>query len=93
MPIFNAETTVEFEFTEHKYFIHEKRSEDYESTTNAKYFCIYKVEETKNAYLLWISKAQLQVFYKDEIIEGTEEELNEIFRLNFGKNFKQLKKK
>lgn len=65
---------------------------EYEATTSAKYSYLYKVEETKEAYFMFISRVQTHVISKSDLTQGSIEELNQMLASNLGEQFKALKK-
>lgn len=90
MSIMSSDTKCDYIFTEEDMTIDEKKGNAFSCIIKAKYSYLYQVVETKDSYLLYISKMQLHAFFKNQIVEGTTEELNLIFKQNLGKKFKSL---
>lgn len=90
MSIMSSETKCNYLFTDEGITIDENKNDEFSCVIKAKYNYLYKVIETKDSYLLYISKMQLHVFFKNEIVEGTVDELNMIFKNRLGSHFKAL---
>ena len=88
MPILSADTAQIFQFYPDKIVITQRKGEEYEATTTAKYSYLYRVEETPDNYFLFISKVQSHVVNKADLVQGTIEELNAILASNLGTKFK-----
>ena len=91
MNILSSETVQVFQFYPDKLVITQRKGDEYEGVTTAKYSYLYKVEETVSTYFLYISKMQSHVVNKADLVQGTLGELNEIFTANLGPKFKQVK--
>lgn len=91
MPILSEETIEVYQFYPDKLIITQRKGNEYESTTTAKYSYLYKVEETQTHYFLKISQVQFHVVNKANLTQGTIEELNRIFYSNLGASFTRAK--
>ena len=91
MHILSSDTTQVFQFYPDKLVITQRKGDEYEGVTTAKYSYLYKVEETPTTYFLFISKVQSHVVNKADLVQGTIEELNEIFIRNLGHKFTRTK--
>ena len=91
MNILSSDTVQIFQFYPDKLVITQRKGDEYEATTTAKYSYLYKVEETVSTYFLFISKMQSHVVNKADLTEGTLGDLNEILKANLGDKFKQVK--
>lgn len=87
MPILSADTIETFQFYPDKLVIIQRKGEEFEAVTTAKYSYLYKVEETPTHYFLKISKMQSHVVNKANLTQGTIEELNNILYANLGASF------
>lgn len=92
MHVLSNDTISTYVFTEEEISINTTKNDEYQSEVRAKYSFIYRIVETKDSYLLYISYNQAHVFFKSEIVEGNVSELNHIFRMNLGKKFKSISK-
>lgn len=92
MHVLSNDTISTYVFTEEEISINTTKNDEYQSEVRAKYSFIYRIVETKDSYLLYISYKQAHVFFKSEIVEGNVSELNHIFRMNLGKKFKSISK-
>lgn len=90
MSVMSSDTKCNYIFTEEDITIDEKKNDEFSCILKAKYSYLYRVVETRDSYLLYISKMQLHAFFKNQIVEGTIEELNDIFKKNLGNEFKSL---
>lgn len=93
MSLISDNTEEVYTFDENEITISQKRGEDYEAFTRAKYNYLFKVTETPTHYFLYISKAQCHVVDKTSLTQGTLIELNAHFINNLGQKFKPLKNK
>ena len=91
MNILSSETVQVFQFYPDKLVITQRKGDEYEATTTAKYSYLYKVEETVSNYFLYISKMQSHVVNKADLTSGTIGELNEILTANLGARYRQVK--
>ena len=91
MNILSPDTVQIFQFYPDKLVITQRKGEEYEAMTTAKYSYLYKVEETDSTYFLFISRVQSHVVNKADLTQGTIEELNAIFASNLGYKFKKMK--
>lgn len=91
MNILSPDTVQIFQFYPDKLVITQRKGDEYEATTTAKYSYLYKVEETVSTYFLFISKMQSHVVNKADLKEGTLGDLNEILKTNLGAKFRQVK--
>lgn len=89
--LLSDQTREEFRFFEDRIEMETVKGDDYSSSAVAKYNYLYEVAEEKDCYILYISKAQAHVIFKDYLTEGSLEELNEILTRNLGKKFKKIK--
>ena len=92
MSILSGETVEIYEFNEEGISIQTNKGEEYFSLITAKYGYLYKVEETETNYFLYISKLQSHIVDKRFLIEGSIEQLNELFQRKLGERFKAKKK-
>ena len=91
MNILSPDTMQVFQFYPDKLVITQRKGDEYEAMTTAKYSYLYKVEETASTYFLLISKTQSHVVNKADLTQGTIEELNGILASNLGYKFKRMK--
>ena len=91
MNILGPDTVQIFQFYPDKLVITQRKGEEYEAMTTAKYSYLYKVEETPSHYFLFISRVQSHVVNKADLTQGTIEELNGILANNLGYKFKKMK--
>ena len=91
MNILSSDTVQVFQFYPDKLIITQRKGDEYEAQTTAKYSYLYRVEETATTYFLFISKVQSHVVNKADLVQGTLGELNEIFSANLGTRYKQVK--
>lgn len=91
MSILSSDTIQIFQFYPDKLVITQRKGDEYEGITTAKYSYLYKVEETVSTYFLYISKAQSHVVNKADLTSGTLGDLNEILKTNLGAKFVQVK--
>ena len=91
MNILSPDTVQVFQFYPDKLIITQRKGDEYEAMTTAKYSYLYKVEETVSNYFLYISKVQSHVVNKADLTQGTLGDLNEILKANLGDKFKQVK--
>ena len=91
--LFRGETVEIYEFTEDEIHIQTNKGNEYFSLLSAKYSYLYRVEETQECYFLYISKIQSHVIDKRFLIEGSIEQLNELFAVKLGVKFKPCRKK
>lgn len=80
LKIMSDETRERFEFLNGKVTIIQQKGEDFNCVTEANFSYFYKVIETKTHYILYISKAQCHIIKKENIVEGSLQELNEMFK-------------
>lgn len=73
------------------FVISQVKGDEYRAETAAKYSYFYKVVSTKTHYFLYLSAQQCHVLSKETLIEGTLEDLDDIFARNLGSKF-QIKK-
>ena len=90
MNILSPDTVEIYQFYPDKLVITQRKGDEYEATTTAKYSYLYKVEETVSNYFLYISKMQSHVVNKSDLVQGTLAELNEILAANLGQNYKKV---
>ena len=91
MNILSPDTVQIFQFYPDKLVITQRKGDEYEATTTAKYSYLYKVEETVSTYFLFISKMQSHVVNKADLTQGTLGDLNKILTANLGAKFRQVK--
>lgn len=89
MSILSPDTTEIYQFYPDKLVITQRKGEEYEAVTTAKYSYLFKVEETPSTYFLFISKMQSHVVNKADLTQGSLAELNSILSQNLGTKFKQ----
>ena len=90
MNILSPDTVQIFQFYPDKLVITQRKGDEYEALTTAKYSYLYKVEETVSYYFLYISKSQSHVVNKADLVQGSLAELSEIFATNLGGKFKKV---
>lgn len=97
MSLMSPDTTQTFTFYPErlKISVRKQRSGEeeceFESVTDTKYPYLYRVEETKEGYIMYVSKMQAHVFKKADLTQGSLEELNDILAKNLGQKFKRLR--
>ena len=91
MHVLSPDTVETYQFFPDRLIITQRKGEEYEATTTAKYSYLYKVEETGTHYFMKISKAQMHVVKKSDLTQGTIGELNGILASNLGTKFKPAK--
>ena len=91
MNILSSDTVEVFQFYPDKLVITQRKGDEYEAITTAKYSYLYKVEETVSTYFLFISKVQSHVVNKSDLTQGTLAELNSILASNLGPKFRQVR--
>lgn len=89
--ILSQETTERYEFNDEFIVVKQQMGEEYIAEIKAKYSYLFKVLETNTDFILYISKVQAHVVPKDKIVEGSVEELKEIFNKKIYDRFKKLK--
>ena len=92
MTLLQGETVEIYEFADEEIHIQTNKGEEYFSLITAKYGYLYRVDETKDNYFLFISKIQSHVIDKRFLIEGSIEELNALFTAKLGPKFKPYQK-
>ena len=92
MSLMSKKTIQKFEFDENYITIIDEKADDYYSETKAKYNLLYRVYETKDSYILYISNRQCFAFIKSSIVCGDVNELNQLFKQNLKTNFITKKK-
>lgn len=92
MNVIGEETCEVYRFYDEGFTVNMKRGADYEGYTKAAYKYLTKVEESAEAYFLWISAAQAHVVKKADLTEGSLEELNQILTRALGDKFKAAKR-
>lgn len=93
MPLMSEQTMQNYVFDYESIYIEEQKGDDYRAEVTMKYSCLNSVNETATEYFLYISKAQAHVISKSELVEGSLDELNDIFARNLGAKFKPYKHK
>ncbi len=93
MPLMSEQTMQNYVFDYETIQIIEQKGEDYRAEVTMKYSCLNSVNETATEYFLYISKSQAHVISKSELVEGSLDELNDIFARNLGAKFKSYKHK
>lgn len=91
MTVLSSETVETYQFYPDKLVISQRKGEEFEAVTTAKYSYLYKVEETQTHYFLKISKVQSHVVNKADLTQGSIEELNLILYSNLGSSFTRAK--
>lgn len=90
MTLLSEQTKENYTFTYDSLEIVSVRGDEYFCTVRTKYSYLFLVEEHADFYLLYISKNQYHVVDKNGLVEGTLDELNDIFARNLGNKFKPL---
>jgi hypothetical protein len=92
-PLMNGGAQMSFCFDDKEVIIDSNMGESFKDHIEADYSFIYRIEEEVASWSIFISVSQCFVVFKDKIIEGSVDELNEIFKTNMPVNkFKPLKK-
>lgn len=91
--ILNAETVQDFEFYDDHYTSRMNSGDMYNALSTARYCYLFKVVETKTHYFLYVSDSQAEVVDKLGLVEGSLQELNDIFARNLGEKFHACKGK
>ncbi len=84
----NPETVEIIRFDDEKMIINQSLHDVFSSVTEAKYSYIYKVIETTDNYLVYISKQLCHVIDKKSITCGSLQELDDLLYRNLGDRFK-----
>ncbi len=92
MPLVSDETKETYIFDEDKVTILQQLRDDYYGSIITKYMYLFNVTETATHYFLYISRNHAHVVPKDSLVEGSLEQLNEIFLRQLGNKFKPYKK-
>lgn len=87
MTVLSEDTTEIFQFYPDKLIITQRKGDEFEAVTTARYSYLYRVEETQTHYFLRISKVQSHVVNKANLTQGSIEELNSILYANLGTSF------
>lgn len=82
MHIMSDDTLETFEFYDDYFIIRQVQNDDYEAYTKGKYNHFFKVIEDNDNYYLYINQASTHVVNKKALVEGSLQELNEIFIKN-----------
>lgn len=93
MSVMSEETLETYKFDENRISIEQTKGNSYHGLTETDYSYLFSVKETKDYWFLYISKMQTHVVPKNNIITGSVEELNEIFKAKLGVKFKAYVKK
>lgn len=88
----NSDTVEIFVFDDEKITVKQSLNDVFSSVVEAKYSYLYKVIETDENYILYISKQLCHVADKRSITSGTLQELNSLLRNKLGDKFKPHKK-
>ena len=89
MSIMSDDTTETYTFEEDKFTVTQEKGEEFRGTTEAKYSYFNKVTETSTHFYMYLSKMQCHVVPKNALVEGSLEELENIFIKNLGPRFKK----
>lgn len=93
MSVMSDETEVVYTFSEDEITVSQKKGDDFEGFTRAKYNYLFKVVETKTHYILYVSKVQCHVIDKATLTQGSLEELNAHLSNNLHQKFQPMKSK
>ncbi len=91
--ILNTQTVQDFEFYDDHYTSRVNSGDMYNALSTARYCYLFKVVETKTHYFLYVSDSQAEVVDKLGLVEGSLQELNDIFSRNLGEKFHACKGK
>ena len=91
--LISSQTEQSFQFFEDRFVASQIKGDEFNDFIQAKYSIFTSVIETKENYLLYISKIQCYVIKKADLTSGSLEEFNQILTTNLGKKFKPLKTK
>ncbi len=91
--LMSAQTVQEFDFYDDHYTVTTTSGSMYNATATAQYCYLFRVCETKTHYFLYVSVGQAEVVAKSGLVEGTIEQLNDIFARNLGQKFQYYKGK
>ncbi|WP_316559061.1 YcxB family protein [Methanimicrococcus stummii] len=83
-------TVIEYELTETELIQNVTRQNGALETKVYKYSMLDSAEEKKNEFIIYVTKMQVFLLPKKDIIEGTPEELSALLRNGFGSKFKKL---
>lgn len=86
MSIMSNETTETYKFDEEKVFIFINQGDVYRSAIEAKYEYFSYVVEDEECYMLFISKMQCHIVFKDNLKKGSLREFEDILKRNFAEN-------
>lgn len=92
MSVLSEETHEIYKFDELKITIEQTKGSSFHAVTETDYSYLFSVKETKDYWFLYISKLQSHVVPKNNIIEGSVEELNAILSEKLGSKFKPYNK-
>ncbi|MDV0445855.1 hypothetical protein MmiAt1_14550 [Methanimicrococcus sp. At1] len=81
---------IEYEVTETELIQNVTRQNGALETKTYKYSMLDSAEEKKNEFIIYVTKMQVFLLPKKDIIEGTPEELSVLLRNEFGSKFKKL---
>ncbi|MDR0831962.1 MAG: hypothetical protein LBM99_03580 [Bacillales bacterium] len=88
MTVLSSETIQYFRFEEKRVFIETVKGDLYKENVDADYSFLYKAVESKEGYMLYISRIQAFYIHKADFITGTSFELNTLLINNLGIKFK-----
>lgn len=88
----SGDTESYYRFDAQRIFERTVKGVDYQLTAEYTYRILYRVVETREAYLMYVSKIQAHIIKKSDLIGGTLEELDGYFRYNLADKFKPLNK-
>lgn len=91
--IISEQTVQEFEFYDDHYTVTTTSGSMYNATATAQYCYLFRVCETKTHYFLYVSPSQAEVVAKSGLLDGSIEQLNDIFARNLGPKFQYYKGK
>lgn len=83
-------SNIHFEFLEDKVIVNYKKGDELVEHSEIMYHIFFRAVETKDAFLLSISRAKCYLLEKNKITEGTCAELRDILKKNMGSRFKVL---
>lgn len=89
MSLLGNDTEMVYTFDERQVTIHQSKGEEFDGITRATYSFLWRVEETRTQYFLYVARGQMYVIDKSSITKGSIEELNSYFMSNIGYKYRQ----
>ena len=87
MPLISDETDVEYQFDYETFKIVQRKGCDYCAEVTAKYCTLLRIEESATCFFLYSGKNSAHVVCKGDLVEGSLDDLRDIFARNFGSKF------